>query len=155
VSANPTGDSPLKPRFGRAGDAGVRSIPAEDATLTASELLQRVEELAEKLARAHADVEALTSTVEAERMARAEVEATLAKERSKSRKLGTQVRRLSRTQNADAAGAEDLVEALERADALEQQLGQAWGQIEHLRIQLAWATRPLWRRLLRRRPKSH
>jgi hypothetical protein len=144
VSANPKGDAPLQPRFAREGE-----------TLTAAELLRRVEEQAEELARARASAEMLTNAAEAERNAAAELEATLATERAKSRKLAAHVRQLARARDADAGGAAELAEAIERADALEQQLGQAWGQIEHLRIQLAWATRPLWRRLLRRRPKSH
>jgi predicted RNase H-like nuclease (RuvC/YqgF family) len=143
----------MQPRFAREGEPAVSSLPAEEETLTATELLHRVEELAEELTRARGSVEALTKAVEAERSARSELEAAAAKERSRSRKLAAHVRQLTRAQDAERAV--ELVEALERADALERQLGEAWGRIEQLRIQLAWATRPLWRRLLRLRPKSH
>jgi hypothetical protein len=142
----------MQPRFAREGEPAVSSLPAKE-TLTATELLHRVEELAEELTRARASVDALTKAVESERSGRSELEAAAAKERSRSRKLAAQVRQLTRTQDAERGV--ELGEALERADALERQLGEAWGRIEHLRIQLAWATRPLWRRLLRRRPKSH
>jgi predicted RNase H-like nuclease (RuvC/YqgF family) len=155
VSTEPTGDAPLQSRFAREGEPAVSSLPAKEETLSATELLHRVEELAEELARARATVESLTKTVEAERSARTELQEAAAKERSKSRKLAAQVRQLNRAQNAPPVEPGALVEAIERADALERQLGDAWGRIEQLRIQLAWATRPLWRRLLRRRPKSH
>lgn len=143
----------MQPRFAREGEPAVSSLPAKEETLTATELLHRVEELAEELTRARASLDALTKAVESERSARSELEAAAAKERSRSRKLAADVRRLTRTQDAERAV--ELGEALERADALERQLGEAWGRIEQLRIQLAWATRPLWRRLLRRHPKSH
>lgn len=143
----------MQPRFAREGEPAVSALPAKEETLTATELLHRVEELAEELTRARASLDALTKAVESERSARSELEAAAAKERSRSRKLAADVRRLTRTQDAERAV--ELGEALERADALERQLGEAWGRIEQLRIQLAWATRPLWRRLLRRHPKSH
>ena len=155
MSTRPTGDPPLQSRFAREGDPAVSSLPAKEETLSATELLHRVEELAEELTRARASVEALTKAVEAERSARSELQATAAKERAKSRKLAAHVRQLNRAQDVQTAGTGELAEALERADALERKLGEAWGRIEQLRIQLAWATRPLWRRLLRRRPKSH
>jgi predicted RNase H-like nuclease (RuvC/YqgF family) len=155
MPARPTGDAPLESRFVREGKPAVSSLSAKGEPLTATELLHRVEELAEELARARASVEALTKTVEAERTARTELQEAAANERSKSRKLSAHVRQLTRAQEVPTEDPAELAEALERADALERQLGEAWGRIEQLRIQLAWATRPLWRRLLRLRPKSH
>jgi hypothetical protein len=152
VSARPSGDAPVEGRFARAGEPEPK---AGGEGLSASELLRRIEEQAELLARARSRFQRLKQALEHERSARAALAEELAKERSRSRRLAARLEEQSggaALLGSDSAGA--LAEALERADALERELGQSWEQIEQLRQQLRWSSRPLWRRLLRRRPTA-
>jgi hypothetical protein len=152
VSTRPSGDAPVEGRFARAGEPEQK---AGGEGLSASELLRRIEEQAELLARARARFQGMKQALEQERSARASLAEELAKERSRSRRLAVRLDEQSGGAahlGSDSAGA--LAEALQRGDALERELGQSWEQIEQLRLQLRWASRPLWRKLLRRRPAA-
>jgi chromosome segregation ATPase len=153
VSARPSGDTPVEGRFARTGEQAPK---AADEGLSATELLRRIEEQADLLARARSRFQRLKQALEHERASRATLAEELKKERSRSRRLAARLEEQSGGEanlGADSAGA--LAEALERADALERELGHAWERIEQLRLQLGWASRPLWRKLLRRRPAAH
>jgi hypothetical protein len=127
------------------------AAPAEGGSVPASRLLRRIEEQAGLIARARLRVQKLTEALETERAARGELTEELARERSRSRRLSAKLREV----DGEAASDGGHVRAVERADALERQLGQAWERIADLSVQLAWASRPLWRKLLRRRPAPH
>jgi chromosome segregation ATPase len=150
VSARPSGDPPVEGRFARTGEQGSK---AAEEGVSAAELVRRIEEQADLLARARSRFQRLKQALEHERAARATLADELKKERARSRRLAARLEeRSGGTGNlgGDSAGA--LAEALERADALERELGQSWERIEQLRLQLGWASRPLWRKLLRKRP---
>jgi hypothetical protein len=147
VAGREPGDASLERRFARAQDARHRGpVAAGDEGVPASELLRHIEEQAELIARARLREKELTKALERERAARVRLTEELARERSRARRLSLQLGE----HGPSSEGV--LAEALERAEALEVQLGQSWDRIGQLNIQLAWANRPLWRKLLHRRP---
>jgi hypothetical protein len=157
VSARRSGDAPVEGppvegRFARGGDPAPK---AGQEGISAAELLRRIEEQADLLARARSRFQRVKQALEHESSARTALAEELAKERSRSRRLAARLEEQSGgTAHLGSDSASALAEALERADALERELGQSWEQIEHLRVQLRWASRPLWRKLMRRRPAA-
>jgi membrane protein involved in colicin uptake len=143
-----------EPRF--VPEASTPRLVEADAerTLTlapaASDLLTRLEHQAAECGRLHERIDALEQRVRAERDARRRVIETIRRERIAAKRLAE---RAERAEASAATLAEENARLQSAAAASERAVEAAWSHIVDVEFQLAWATRPLWRKILRRIPK--
>jgi hypothetical protein len=123
----------------------VRRQPDVHIEGEAGELLGRLERHAAESGRLMGRVEALEDAVRTERDARRRLAATLKRERKAAEAL---YERAQRAEATCAAQAEEL-ERLRQAAALLER-----SQRSEAHRQIAWGSRPLWRRLLGRPPST-
>lgn len=116
---------------------------ADAEAVKASELLDRVERQAQETERATVRIEQLERALEAERSARRDLDALLARERKTAADLRSQL-------DAHTAADAESQEGAERLEDLQRHLERSWAEVHRLKLQLAQAERPLWRRLARR-----
>jgi chromosome segregation ATPase len=128
----------------------VRRQPDIDVEPEPSELLGRLERQAAESGRLVGHVEALEGALETERDARRRLAATLKRERKAAEALHG---RAQRAEAAEATQAEELERLRHELAAAEQQSQVVWMQLAEAERQLAAASVPLWRRVLRR-PRS-
>lgn len=129
----------------------VRRQPDIEIEGEPSELLGRLERQAAESGRLVGHVEALEESVRTERDARRRLAATLKRERKAAAALHE---RAERAEAASAAQAEELQRLRQATAVTEQQNQVVWMQLGEAERQLAWSSRPLWRRLLRRPPST-
>jgi hypothetical protein len=143
-------------RFSReAGEPWLAEAPpadaAVDAELEPSELLTRLERHAAESGRLKGRVQTLERALKSEREARRRLGETLQRERRAAKALHE---RAELGREAAASATEEL-ERVRQAFALsEQQLKVSWARLMQAELQLAISERSLWRRLLRRPPRS-
>ncbi len=129
----------------------VRSQPDVHVEPEPTELLGRLERQAAESGRLVGHVEALEESVRTERDARRRLAATLKRERKAAAALHE---RAELAEAASAAQAEEIERLRQAAAVSEQQAQLVWMQLAAAERQLAWSSRPLWRRLLRRPPSA-
>jgi chromosome segregation ATPase len=130
----------------------IQLADAQDAIeLDTNDLLGRLEALAEENGRLAAKAESFERVARGERDARRTLAETLKRERRAAELLHA---RAERAEAALAAGTEQVGE-LERALELgEQQRRTMLVQLAEMERELAFGSRPLWRRLFRRPPRD-
>jgi hypothetical protein len=136
-----------KPRLAEAPPAD----SAADAELDPGALLTRLEKQAAESGRLEGRVQTLERALKTEREARRRLGETLQRERRAAKALHE---RAELGREAAASATEEL-ERVRQAFALsEQQLKVSWARLMQAELQLAISERSLWRRLLRRPPRS-
>jgi chromosome segregation ATPase len=146
----------MSERFSReAAKPRLAEARPEDVTPTGDEvagLLDRLQQQAAEAGRLSGRVQDLEKALRAEREARRRVLDTLKRERRAAAAIKDRAERIER----DAAGYAEVVAELEElresAAVLEQQVQITWAQLLEGERQLALERRPLWRKLLGRRP---
>ena len=136
---------PDKPRLAEAPPPP--AVAVVDSEL--SELLGRLEQQAAESGRLEGRVEALEGALRKERDARRRLAETLKRERRAAHALKE---RAERAEEAHAAAAQEAEKLREAAAVTEQHLKLTWARVEDLEQNLAWKSRPVWRKLLRRPP---
>jgi hypothetical protein len=132
------------------GGSGTQTAVA-DVLVTGVELLDRIERQAEETARLRVRLESVESALEAERKTRRQLGQMLEREREARVVLD---RKLEAERDA-RVGAEDALEHCEAAAVkLHEQVKLTWAQLGIVERELAWARRPVWRRVLRRPPRE-
>jgi chromosome segregation ATPase len=121
-----------------------------------SDLLERLERQAAESGRLEGRVDALENALRTERDARRRLAATLKRERAAAVALHHRAEqaeaRAEQAEAASAAQAEELGRLREAIAVAEQQVQAAWAQCADAENRLAWKSRPLWRKALRRPP---
>ncbi len=132
-----------EPRFVRLAEA------PEAVEVDPAGLLERLESQAVEAGRLAGRVDALESALRTERDARRRAIETLKRERKAAEAIAERAER-------EAAGHASAAAEVERLRGVvatgEQQLQIMWSRATHAEHQLAFAERPLWRKLLRRPP---
>ena len=136
---------PAKPRLAEAPPPGAVSVVDSEF----SELLGRLEQQAAESGRLEGRVEALEAALRKERDARRRLAETLKRERRAAHGLKE---RAERAEEAHAESAREAERLREAAAVTEQHLNLTWSRVEELEQSLAWQSRPVWRKLLRRPP---
>jgi Spy/CpxP family protein refolding chaperone len=119
------------------------------ADLDPSELLDRIERQAAEAGRLASRVHMLERTATAERDARRRLAATLKKEREAAAALHA---RAERDAAAHSAVRQEVERLRQAAAVAEHEVQHTWARLGDAERRLAWEQRPLWQRLLRRRP---
>jgi chromosome segregation ATPase len=132
-----------EPRFIRLADA------PDAVELDTTDVVARLEAQAAENGRLEARAESFERVARAERDARRRLADRLRRERKSAEALAERAAQAE----ADSAAATEEVERLRHAQGfLEQQVQLLWGQLSEAERQLAWKSRPLWRKFLRRPP---
>ena len=135
------------PRLAETPRAGGVAAEEEDR----GALLDRLERQAADTGRLEGRVQTLERALKAERDARRRIADTLKRERKAAEALHTRAER-ARAEHASAA---EKAERMRQAAAFsEQQVRLVWAQLSEAERRLAWRSRPLWRKLLRRPPSG-
>ena len=133
-----------------------RLVPADaERTLTPEpaepDLLTRLEHQAEACGRLQERIDALEQRIRVEREARRRLVETIRRERLAAKRLA------ERAEHAEASAAalsEQNARLQSAAETSEYALAAAWSHIADVEGQLIWASRPLWRKVLRRAPEG-
>jgi predicted RNase H-like nuclease (RuvC/YqgF family) len=136
---------PAKPRLAEAPPPGAVSVV--DSEL--SELLGRLERQAAESGRLEGRVDALEAALRKQRDARRRLAETVRRERRAAHALKERAERAEEAHAQSKGEAERLREA---AAVTEQHLHIAWARVGDLEESLAWQSRPIWRKALRRPP---
>jgi predicted RNase H-like nuclease (RuvC/YqgF family) len=142
-------DKPDGGRFVRAVDA-----PSDKETVSTGELLTRVEEQAKEITTLRMKLASAAKTVKAEREKREKLTSTLKAGKVEAEDLDAARATAKYERGARLDAESSLTLTLDRCDSLELELEHVWAQVEELNEQLAYATRPIWRKLLGRPPRS-
>jgi hypothetical protein len=137
----------VKPRLAEAPPAGRVAAEEEDR----GALLDRLERQAADTGRLEGRVQTLERALKAEREARRRIADTLKRERKAAEALH---QRAERAAAEHVSAADEAKRARQAAAFSEQQVRLVWAQLSEAERQLAWKSRPLWRKLLRRPPAA-
>jgi predicted RNase H-like nuclease (RuvC/YqgF family) len=142
-------DKPDGGRFVRAVDA-----PSDTEAVSTGELLTRVEEQAKEITTLRMKLASAVKTIKAEREKRDKLTTALKAGKVEAEDLDAARATAKYERSARFDAESSLAQTLDRCDGLELELEHVWDQVEELNEQLAYATRPVWRKLLGRPPRS-
>ena len=132
-------------------EAHLELAEAPALTIDPAEVLSRLEHHVAEAGRPHGRLDVVEETLERERTARRRLVQTLKNERRVAEALKS---RAERAEEARDSAAEELEQTKKLAAAAQHQLQLTWSRVADLESALAWAQRPLWRKLLRRSPAA-